>query len=225
MKKGGYKIIDFEGTELSSSAVEMLGIFEQIMNNYGKPILVSGVIIDGELQDDAYADVKGLIAADFSKYLELTVYGGVITVTEDDDITFAVSETTAELAVEIGDLEDLNTTDKDSAVDAINENVVEILKRVSKKNYSIQPSGELTLTRNELPNRYILAFTGATGSLNAIYIGVGYGATADVRHFVTKVAGHSNPDITITPATDDYGLNIVNGVSTISVSLSVINLD
>ena len=133
MKKGGYKIIDFEGTELSSSAVEMLGIFEQIMNNYGKPILVSGVIIDGELQDDAYADVKGLIAADFSKYLELTVYGGVITVTEDDDITFAVSETTAELAVEIGDLEDLNTTDKDSAVDAINENVVEILKRVSKK--------------------------------------------------------------------------------------------
>lgn len=127
MKKGGYKIIDFEGTELSSTAVEILGIFEQIMDNYEKPILVSGVILDGELQDDAYADVKGLIAADLSKYLELTVYGGVITVTEDGDVTFAGSKTPAELTTEIGDLEDLETTEKESVVGAINELVGRIV--------------------------------------------------------------------------------------------------
>lgn len=108
MKKGGYKIIDFKGTELSTTAVEILGIFEQIMDNYDKPILVSGVILNGELQDDAYAGVQGKIAQDLSKYVELTVYGGVITVTEDDNITFASAMSNTELTEDVGTL--MNTS-------------------------------------------------------------------------------------------------------------------
>lgn len=116
MKKGGYKIIDFKGTALSGTAVEMPDIYGQIVDDYDKPIMVSGVILNGELQDDAYASVKvndGSVA--------LTVYGGVITVTDDDEVSFAVLKTNAELAAEIGDLDDLETTDKDSVVSAINE--------------------------------------------------------------------------------------------------------
>lgn len=116
MKKGGYKIIDFKGTALSGTAVEIPGILEKIVDNYDKPILVSGVILNGELQDDAYAAVS-----DTEDTVILTVYGGAITITEDDEVTFAVAKTPAELAAEIGDLEDLDTTEKGSTVGAINE--------------------------------------------------------------------------------------------------------
>ena len=101
MKKGGYKIIDFKGTALSGTAVDMPGIYDQIVDDYDKPIMVSGVILSGELQDDAYASVK---VNDDS--VSLTVYGGIITVTEDDEVSFAVSKTNAELAAEIEEVDE-----------------------------------------------------------------------------------------------------------------------
>lgn len=99
MIKGGYKIIDFKGVELSTTAVEITGIYNQIIDDYNKPIMVSGVSISGELQDDAYASVK----VDDSS-VTLTIYGGVITVTEDDEVTFAVAKSNVELAAEIEEL-------------------------------------------------------------------------------------------------------------------------
>lgn len=100
MKKGGYKIIDFKGTALSGTAVEIPGIFNQIVYNYNKPIMVSGVIISGELQDDAYAAVS-----DTEDTVVLTVYGGAITVTEDDEVTFASVKSNTELAADIATLD------------------------------------------------------------------------------------------------------------------------
>lgn len=85
MIKGGYKIIDFKGVELSTTAVEITGVYNQIVDDYNKPIMISGVLLDGELQDDAYASVK---VSDES--VELTVYDGVITVTDDDEVTFTL---------------------------------------------------------------------------------------------------------------------------------------
>lgn len=121
MKKGGYKIIDFKGTALSGTAVELPGIYAQIVDDYDKPVMISGVSLNGDIMDDAYAGVQEKVAGDLSKSVELTVYGGIITVTEDDEVSFVLSKTTAELTAEIGDLDDLDTTDKDSVVDAINE--------------------------------------------------------------------------------------------------------
>lgn len=134
MKKGGYKIIDFKGTALSGTAVDMPGIYDQIVDDYDKPIMVSGVIISGELQDDAYASVK---VSDGS--VDLTVYDGVITVTDDDEVSFAAAKSPTELAAEIGDLDDLETVDKDSLVDAINEvngKTLLALKKVSESTLS-----------------------------------------------------------------------------------------
>lgn len=86
MKKGGYKIIDFKGTALSGTAVEMSGIYEQIVDDYDKPIMVSGVILNGKLQDAAYASV-----IETEDSVKLTVYSGVITVTEDNEVSFTSS--------------------------------------------------------------------------------------------------------------------------------------
>lgn len=92
MIKGGYKIIDFKGAELTTTAVEISGIYNQIVDDYNKPIMISGANISGELQDDAYASVK---VTDES--VTLTVYGGVITVTEEDEVTFESEPTTGDL--------------------------------------------------------------------------------------------------------------------------------
>lgn len=121
MIKGGYKIVNFNGAALSGVSETLPGIYAQIVDDYDKPIMVSGVSLNGDIMDDAYAGVQEKSTGDLSKSVELTVYGGIITVTEDDKVTFTLSKTTAELTAEIGDLEDLTTTDKDSVVDAINE--------------------------------------------------------------------------------------------------------
>lgn len=121
MIKGGYKIVNFKGAALSGTAVSLSGIYDQIVDDYDKPVMVSGVSLNGDIMDDAYAGVQEKVAGDLSKSVELTVYGGIITVTEDDEVSFTVAKTPAELAAEIGNLEDLETTDKDSLVDAVNE--------------------------------------------------------------------------------------------------------
>ncbi len=121
MIKGGYKIVNFNGAALSGVAETLPGIYDQIVDDYDKPVMVSGVSLNGDIMDDAYAGVQEKIAGDLSKSVELTVYGGIITVTEDDEVTFVLSKTTAELTAEIGDLEDLDTTEKGSVVGAVNE--------------------------------------------------------------------------------------------------------
>ena len=127
MRKGGYKIVDFKGAELSSTVVVRPGIYSQIIDDYDKTILVSGVSLGGTLKDDSFASVSE-VTGDSGDSVDLGVYGGLITVTEDDEVTFTLSSTPAELDdkiddldAKIGDLDDLETTDKDSVVGAINE--------------------------------------------------------------------------------------------------------
>lgn len=137
MKKGGYKIIDFKGTALSGTAVELPDAYDQIIDDYDKAILVSGVSLNGELQDDAFASVK---VNDGS--VELTAYGGIITVTEDDEVTFVVSKTTAELIAEINEVNekvnDLITTT------IIQSNVIETMEVGSTGNFTGNLSSELS---------------------------------------------------------------------------------
>lgn len=114
--KGGYKIVDFNGAALSGTAVVISGIYNQIADNYKKPVLVSGVSLNGVVKDDAFTS-----ADEGTGSVTLNVYGGTITVTDDDKVTYTASEGTAELEAKIGDLDDLKTTDTGSLVDAVNE--------------------------------------------------------------------------------------------------------
>ena len=54
-RKGGYKIIDLKGLDFSEDMV-IKGIHESIEDNYGKPLLFSGIVIDGVEKDDVFAN-------------------------------------------------------------------------------------------------------------------------------------------------------------------------
>lgn len=112
MIKGGYKIVNFNGAALSGVSETLPGIYAQIVDDYDKPVMVSGVSLNGDIMDDAYAGVQEKVAGDLSKSVELTVYGGIITVTEDDEVTFATVKSNVELSEEIDILNNLYNSGK-----------------------------------------------------------------------------------------------------------------
>lgn len=86
-KKGGYKIIDFKGVNLdpdASSAAVIDGIFDSIEANHGKATLISGLVLD----DVEKTDFFGRFAVSSGDYV-LTIDEGTVTVTDDDEVTFA----------------------------------------------------------------------------------------------------------------------------------------
>lgn len=52
--KGGYKIIDLKGIDVTQSTMMIEGIYESIESNYGKPLLISGIVIEGVEKDDVF---------------------------------------------------------------------------------------------------------------------------------------------------------------------------
>ena len=87
MVKGGYQIINLDGVvHNDSSAVTHEGIYERIAGTQ-KPIMISGINIDGVEYHDCYVEpeVKG------SNY-EFKMYGYKVTVTNSDVVTFKVSD-------------------------------------------------------------------------------------------------------------------------------------
>lgn len=84
MVKGGYKIINLKDTNLvtGSDAVTIKGIYESIEDNYRKPLLLSGIVIDGVEKADMYVSFyvnEGKLSA--------TLYNKVITIADDDTVT------------------------------------------------------------------------------------------------------------------------------------------
>lgn len=53
-RKGGYKIIDLQGYDFNSSMV-IEGIHERIESSYDKPLLFTGIVIDGVEKNDVFA--------------------------------------------------------------------------------------------------------------------------------------------------------------------------
>ena len=62
MKKGGYKIIDLKNTNLTLSGANIKGLYEEIESNYRKPILLSGIIINGYEYADQMVNFVSLTA-------------------------------------------------------------------------------------------------------------------------------------------------------------------
>ena len=84
MLKGGYKIIDFKGTPLETGGATMMieGIHDSIESNYRKPLLLSGLNIDGVEKNDTYASVE-VVGGNY----QFNVYGKLITVQDTDAVT------------------------------------------------------------------------------------------------------------------------------------------
>lgn len=84
MKQGGYHIVDFKDTALSAESVTIPGIYESIEGSLTKPILISGVILDGVEQRDCFVIPD---SADGS--YTISAYGKTITITSADGVTIA----------------------------------------------------------------------------------------------------------------------------------------
>lgn len=70
MKQGGYHIVDFGSTNISSTeGATIKGIYESIEGSLTKAILISGVVIDNVEHRDTFVDVTtGDNAYTFSAY-------------------------------------------------------------------------------------------------------------------------------------------------------------
>lgn len=84
MIKGGYKIINFKDTpfETDGATMTLEGIYDSIEASYRKPLLLSGLNIDGVEHNDVYATptISG------SNYV-FTAYGKTITITDTDAVS------------------------------------------------------------------------------------------------------------------------------------------
>lgn len=84
MIKGGYKIIDFKDNPLTTGGVAttITGIYDSIEVSYRKPLLLSGLTIDGIKRNDVYAP-----ATVSGNNFVFTAYGKTITITDTDAVT------------------------------------------------------------------------------------------------------------------------------------------
>lgn len=84
MIKGGYKIIDFKDVPFETGGATMMieGIYDTVEASYRKPLLLSGLNIDGIECNDVYATptLSG------SNYV-FTAYGKTITITDTDAVS------------------------------------------------------------------------------------------------------------------------------------------
>lgn len=85
MVKGGYKIVNFKGTNITSeNGATVSGVYESLENNYRKAVMISGVVVDGTEHNDIFIDVS-VSGSDYT----FTAYGKTFTVTNEDKITVA----------------------------------------------------------------------------------------------------------------------------------------
>lgn len=83
--KGGYKIVSLNGNDLASGdSFVVNGLYENLVNSYKKPILVTEIVIDGEKQQDSFAVVKQSDGG-----YTIDVYGYALTVTSEDAVSIS----------------------------------------------------------------------------------------------------------------------------------------
>ena len=80
--KGGYKIIDLKDNDVIKNDVVIEGIYETIKDNYGKPLLISGIVIDGIKKDDVYTQVNKI-----GDYYTFTLYNYKLSVSNTNVVS------------------------------------------------------------------------------------------------------------------------------------------
>ena len=85
--KGGYKIVSLNGLDLLGESLAIEGLYDKLAKSYDKPILVTGIVIDGEKKKNAFVQVE--VLDDGIKINDL--YGYDLLVEEDGDITVSAN--------------------------------------------------------------------------------------------------------------------------------------
>lgn len=83
-KKGGYKIIDLKHTDFLSLEVGVVlaGIYASIESSYNKPLMLSGIVIDGVEKNDVYIEELKVVDGSFV----FKAYGYEITIDDEDNV-------------------------------------------------------------------------------------------------------------------------------------------
>ena len=113
--KGGYKVIDFKKVSLTSTRQVIAGLWDDLVSSVGKAVLLTNVVLSDVEMDDCFSTV--LMKSSTS--IKLNCYDGYISI-NSSGVKYS-SSNTEDLSEEIGDLSELETTDKDNLVDAVNE--------------------------------------------------------------------------------------------------------
>ena len=113
--KGGYKVIDFKKVSLASTRQVIAGLWDDLVSSVGKAVLLTNVVLNDVEMDDCFSTV--LMKSSTS--IKLNCYDGYISI-NSSGVKYS-SSNTEDLSEEIGDLSELETTDKDNLVDAVNE--------------------------------------------------------------------------------------------------------
>ena len=98
--KGGYKIIDFKNTAITTGVgVVIKGIYESIENNYGKMTIASGLNIDGIEYPDTPIFFNGgetnVVGGLKTAWTDgATVVATIITVADTDTVTVSTATLT-----------------------------------------------------------------------------------------------------------------------------------
>lgn len=96
--KGGYKIVSLLNIDITSDFT-ISGIYDDIKDSHGKPILVSEINVGGEKMNDAYTIVK----QDNTDYI-IEVYGYSLTIASDDSVTVAEVESVSSIGGVSGEI-------------------------------------------------------------------------------------------------------------------------
>lgn len=105
--KGGYKIIDLLAKEIDTDGtakINVPNVYEAIEGNLYKPLLISGLNLDGTVRTDFFSEAE-VSSDDFVIKFDITVVapsttatGSVgykkLTIDDDDDITYSVVSAT-----------------------------------------------------------------------------------------------------------------------------------
>lgn len=120
--KGGYKLIDLEKVDMLEIEVGVIikGIHKAIESSYAKPLLLTGIVIDGVEKNDVYIEELKVVDGSFV----FKAYGYEITINDEDNVeaveihvpvkkSITSSETTYDLlTVEDGDEYLLSSTNE-----------------------------------------------------------------------------------------------------------------
>lgn len=80
----GYRIVDFANVNLADATeVTIAGIHSAIENNYRKPLMFCGLVIDGVEKPSLFPEVI-VNGTDYS----VTIYGGEVVITAEDKVTY-----------------------------------------------------------------------------------------------------------------------------------------
>lgn len=197
--KGGYKIIDFGGSSLSSTPVTKADILAALKDNYGKVVLLTGVVIGDNAMDDCFSTPL----PDGDDGFKLSAYDGYIAVTKVGAVTYTsvspenLAEDLDELAEAVGDLDDLETTDKDSVVDAINEVNGKVTGLNTRISGNVDSVTDLISKTNSLASNDILA-----GRASTSFVSTNFGISSAGTLIVAKV-NDSTLDTTIIVAVEN----------------------